>query len=401
LVISKQSFAEFMATEWPEVQLPASEVKMLQQLIVGQTPREAATADGVGYETKRTYLKSICRKLNLSGQTALVSAVLGRLLIVINASEVAADSSRSASATRTFKSKFLPDNARVLQMVDEQGRTHRILDVGALSGQPVLVVLSTIAPYFGDHVATAISRRNLRLLIPLRHGVLDPDTKALAPAEFHAHAIAGLALTKALIAGPDAPVVGLSSGGNYAVRFACEHPELVSELVLASMTFQPPRDGTLFGRFLTDFTRLVSQNATLVGLFVDHLLKLHQNPIRFRRMNDKIFPPDGPDGRAMQVELAQTGALEAYMHYYQNSPVFLKADAHASFYASKAELSSLNCPVHLLHGTANTRDEIQTIRDLVTTLPMAKLTERAGAGQILRGDDLDAVWDILTVGHAQ
>ncbi|MDX8355569.1 alpha/beta hydrolase [Cognatiyoonia sp. IB215182] len=395
LVISKRAFTDFVTDEWPEIQLAASEMRVLQQLIVGQSPRGAAMSDGIGYETKRGYIKAVCQKLNLAGQTELVSAVLGRLLIAINSSIIASDPAPSSTALKIYQGRYLPEDSRVLQMLDEQGRTHRVLDIGALSARPVVVAVSSIPPYWGEHIVSAISKRRLRLLIPLRHGVLDPHARTLTPDAFHEHAIAGLALTKAMLAGKDAPVLGLSSGGNNAIRFANRHPDLVQKLILASMTFQPPRNSTLLARFLSSFSQMVLKNPAVVSIYVDQMLRLHQDPIRFRRMNDRIFPPDSADGRAMQVEFEQPRALEAYMHYYQNSPAFLKMDAHAGFYVTESEFLTLSCHVHVCHGTANSWDEIQSIRRLAKAMPNAELTEIDHAGHILRANNLEKVLDIV------
>lgn len=67
--------------------LTPMELRAVFQLAAGLTPRKAALADNVSYETKRIHLKSASAKMDSGGQTDLVRRVLGQLVHLISVSE--------------------------------------------------------------------------------------------------------------------------------------------------------------------------------------------------------------------------------------------------------------------------------------------------------------------------
>lgn len=392
LVIADAAFDDFVNSEWPDAQVPPAEKRMLRQLLIGQSAVQAAKADAVAYETKRTYIKLVCRRLNVSGQVELVSAVLGRLLIAINATTSEYISNDSPDPLATYKQDFMPSCSRVLQLLDGREEKHKILDIGLQTGRPILFAHPTILPFFSHDLGALLTELNLRLLVPLRPGVFDPHAKILSKRGYITRAVEGLALCKSLLAGGDAPVLGLSTGGTWAVRFAQYYPHLTPKLFLASMTFQAPQDGSLFGRFLSSLSAMVVERPALLSLYVEFMLRRHTTPARFREMNAKVFPPDTVDGQAMAWEFSQRGAIEAYMHFYHSSPAYLKSDGHPDFYVAPHDISDLSSRVHLIHGIENTRDQVSTLQELAAGTSHIRLKELTGAGHVLRGKALDAVW---------
>ncbi|MEP3844283.1 MAG: alpha/beta hydrolase [Paracoccaceae bacterium] len=395
LAIANAAFDGFLDLEWPGAKVPPAEKRMLRQLLIGQLAGQAAQIDAVAYETKRTYVKQLCRRLNVSGQVELVSAVLGRLLIAINAMTADDIPKDNPDPLTIYRRDFMPDCSRVLQLLDGHGERNKILDIGPQTGRPVLFAHPTILPFFSNDIGARLTQLNLRLLLPLRPGAFDPHAKVLPAQEYAKRAVEGLALCKSLLAGRDAPVLGLSTDGSWAVRFAQSHPQLTPKLFLASMTFQAPQDGSLFGQFLSSFSMLVAERPALLNVYVEFMLRRHKTPARFREMNAKVFPPDTVDGQAMAWEFSQRGAIEAYMHFYHASPAYLKSDGHPNFYVAPQDIAALSSSVHLIHGSDNARDDVATLQELAAGNSNIRLKELAGAGHVLRGTTLATVWRVI------
>lgn len=394
IAISLTAFDAFLKSEWPNEPLAPAEKRMLTQLLIGLSPRRAAQEDQISYETKRTYVKQLTNRLNVSGQVELVSSVLGRLLLAIN-QELSDPRENSSKALAKFKRECLPSSARVLNLLGPQDEVLRILHIGPQTGRPVLLAHPTILPFFGPQVSASLNRYNVRLVVPLRPGVLDPGAPALSPATYVERTIDGMAFSKHLLLDEDAPVLGISTGGSWAVRFAQKYPDQVPKLFLASMTFRNPRGLSPLGRFFTSLSVAVVRHPSLVSMYVDFALSRSRDAAKFRRMNERFFPLDTPDGDAMAWELEQHGALQAYMQFYQGSAPFLKSDTNPSFYAKTQDLLEIKCPIHLLHGYENTRDPISMIEDLVAATKNARLSTLLGAGHVLRGRNMDAIWEMI------
>ena len=105
LVVSLSLLSEVVDLFDGERGITRAEKRLLFQLVCGASPREAADADGVSFETKRAQVKSASAKLGCRGQTELVRRIMGQLVHLLNLAN--ADTSMHArqrlSSTSIFR----------------------------------------------------------------------------------------------------------------------------------------------------------------------------------------------------------------------------------------------------------------------------------------------------------
>lgn len=84
LMMTEAIFRDVIDRLNPGVDLTGAEHRVLFQIVAGLTPRAAADADAVSFETKRAHIKTASGKLHCAGQRDLVRKLLGQLVHLLS-----------------------------------------------------------------------------------------------------------------------------------------------------------------------------------------------------------------------------------------------------------------------------------------------------------------------------
>ncbi|MFW5655239.1 MAG: alpha/beta fold hydrolase [Roseicyclus sp.] len=216
-----------------ENRLTRAELRVGFQLLAGLSLREAAQLDRVKVETKRAQIKSVTAKMQCSGQTDLVRLLTGQISVLRS---LADDEARHAAFAEAFVAEHFGEGTRLSVERLPDGRMLRCIEAGAEDGHPVV---ASHGMMFGMLVAGAgalLRGMGLRLLMPIRHGYLDPrpvfDLFGSGRAgNRHACDLAHFIERRRLA---PATILGHSLGAPHALRLAAQAPALVARLIVLS-----------------------------------------------------------------------------------------------------------------------------------------------------------------------
>lgn len=175
LYLSAPQFAELLHKQFQIEKLTTGEASTLIRFSKGEDLRSIAKQDNTTYETRRTQLKTIKRKLNVSTSAQLVSHVVNTISIELTSKLYEALSKTQAG--RNLRSdleliiQHYGNSVRLLETHQNNCPNFLVLDLGPKTGTPVLTFHSVFYPCFPLPFAVKeLYKHNLRMLVPVRPG---------------------------------------------------------------------------------------------------------------------------------------------------------------------------------------------------------------------------------------
>jgi len=211
----------------PDADLSNAELRLLLQILSGLTLRESAKLDGVSYETKRSQFKSLAMRTGFRTQSEVIRVSL--LALTAHALDQAGtQSSENETGTDTdqeFLNFFYPNIFRYHGITMGKKRRLRVIEAGPISGNPIIYVHSQTLPPPSQFNLEWLEENNIRLIIPLRSGLLDPDAERASLTIHRDRATEDLFDTIVLFCGGKCRIIASSTGSAYAINLARQHPE--------------------------------------------------------------------------------------------------------------------------------------------------------------------------------
>lgn len=220
--------------------LTDSETATLVLVARGMSIREIAAIHGTTYETRRSQLKSIQRKLAIGSSKELVYQVnsqIGRrmfadLFEIMRRNQV----NQSDRADLRLIDRHYGPTARVLECSGREQDRLVALEIGPAQGTPVLVFHSIIYPCFPlPRFVQELYRRNLRMIVPARPGYL--GSTLLSGAENGSPPAQVEAIDRLMdlaSAGRDVTVLGLLRGAPFAMQYLAHSRHQIDRAIIAS-----------------------------------------------------------------------------------------------------------------------------------------------------------------------
>ena len=374
-----------------------TELRLVKQLVCGYNLAEAARADDVGHETKRTHYKALARKLGVRSQAELTTRVLSTILIDLPVP--AADTVPGPDDVfDDLMREYVPD-VRTFHLKGSDGRRHRFLDIGPVSGRPVVMVHSQILPDFRAEDIRLLAERGLRIIVPLRYGALSGDVEPMNVKDHLDHACEAIDLARSHFCGEKCDLVANVSGCAYSIEYARRKPARVVSLVMIGACVNPTTDSSAAGRMRAGLLTLARHNWTLYAGAVRFIGRRFRRPEAFRRMMSNLYR-DCPADRAFLA--AEFGNPERRDRARQLFCASLESVKHDFFHQSVPRWDvarGLNLPIHFIHGKLDTVHRIEEVERLASSIPGARLVGLDGAGQLLYHEHfapvinaLDTLW---------
>ena len=216
-----------------EALISKAEKHLIFQLSAGMSLRSAADVDGLKIETKRTQLKSICSKLQCSGQNDLLRHILGQFVYFFSLTNV--ENTRSASLSN-FVDKFLFPDTRIVEQRLSNNRIMRVLERGPTNGKPVLIIHGMLWPLRFMGPAKLLKEKNIRMIVPIRSGYIEEKAYETSGNErgLVEQSIQDIALYQQECLDSKMTILGMSYGGAIALKYASQFPHLISKLFVVS-----------------------------------------------------------------------------------------------------------------------------------------------------------------------
>ncbi|MDB4224899.1 hypothetical protein N9850_14125, partial [Granulosicoccus sp.] len=263
-----QAIINIAADYLRNVSFTPAELRLVAQILSGLQLKTAANEDNVSLETKRSHLKTIMGKLQVSRQQDVIRILLPELMRLTD------PSSWDKEGQLTFNQyarDFLPRKVRCQRISNPHGKTVRVIDYGPVRGKPVLVLHPLIFPDITSEDVEFAHKHNLRIIWPLRPGILEtvPTPKA---AELYAkETLQGIELAWENMCGEPVPLIAMVSSAWHAVSFAKTNPDRVTNITFAATCFSAGKYENNLVYFGSSVIELCSRNVWLMTKTVDFI----------------------------------------------------------------------------------------------------------------------------------
>lgn len=208
--------------------LTLSERILLSHLIAGHDLKTAAERTGARYDTKRKQVQKILQKLGHRSQSDLlrvISISLTARIVEELVSHLPADT-ETALAQSHYGTSLV-----VTKVKSGSSLEVPVWDIGPRDGVPIVYFHSMLAPViFYDRLPEDLNAHNLRLLMVPRH-FMDINEVSNSKAR-QKHIIDAISSALSYLTSRPYICIGDSAGCSWAVQFAFNYPDMVSELHL-------------------------------------------------------------------------------------------------------------------------------------------------------------------------
>ncbi len=358
-----------------------SELRLLKHLICGRSLAEAARADGVSHETRRSQYKSLSRKLAARSQNELANRVLTRLLADDNGAAPPPVDGADDDFIALMR-EFIPA-ARCFQLTSAGGVRHRFVDIGPVSGRPVALVHAQILSDARPADIALLEERDVRLIVPLRNGAMSRAARRLGVAAHLDHACEGIDLVRTHFAGDRLDIMACISGCAYGAEYARRNPDHVRSLVFIGACVRPATSRNVAGRLRSGLFSLAAVNWGLFSSALAFYGRRIRQPETFRRLMYEHYRPCPADLAIVEAEYASGHGGERGRKLFSSSMESMTHDFHHQMAPRWDRLPAGRFPVAFIHGGRDFIHSIGDVRALARSLGGLPVMEIEGAGQLL------------------
>lgn len=362
-------------------EMTAAELRLLKQLICGAGLAEAARADGVSHETRRTQFKSLARKFGARSQAELTSRAIVQLLLETGTARPPA---REGTDDRfiALADEFLP-GARCHELQGADGARHRLIDLGPADGRPVVFLHPQILPDFRPEDLDLLRAHGMRFIVPLRHGAMSVAGPDMSADEHLDHACAGIELARAHFAGGRADLLACLSGAAFGIEYARRHPERVASLAFVGAPAIPAAGSSTTGRLRAGLFRLATYDGALFARVMDFFGRRINQPETFRRLLANYYRPCPADLAIIEAEYAAPHGGERLRKLCAASMRSIRQDFHHQTSLRWQDLPQDRFPVTFIHGAKDNTHPLPAVRALAGELGGHPVHVIPEAGQLL------------------
>ena len=361
--------------------LTRAELAIASQLLCGMTMQEAAESDDLSVETKRSQIKSIMSKLEVTRQIDLIRILLSELLLLV---DVRNWDQVQQNLFNEYVDSFLPDRVRCQRLVDRNGKSVRIVDFGPQRGKPVIVLHSMIFPDITDEDVDFAYENNLRLIWPLRPGLLETTPVPKSVELYSKEILQGIELAWEQFCGEPVPVLAMVSSAWHAVEFAQKHADKVSEITFAATCFSAGKYENNIAYFGSSVAELCSRNTWLMTRTVDFLQKRVDAIEIFEKTITRVFSQSGPDVAVLKREFEAPYYGRRLKMVFVDSPESVKHDYFNQVHFSWSTVSKLTVPVTFIHGEQDSMHKIKDLQRLTAAVGDVRLVAMEETGHLMQ-----------------
>lgn len=363
------------------LKLTPKEIRLTAQILIGLNLQSAANADNVSIETKRSQIKSIINKLNVERQIDVVRILLPELSLL---ADVSAWDSEGQSLFNQYANRYLPDDVRCNRMVDKAGKTVRIIDYGPVRGKPVIILHSMIFPDITNEDVEFALKNNLRLIWPIRPGILESTPIPKSVKHYSRETIEGIDLAWENLCGEPVHVIAMVSSAWHAAKYATTYPRKVSGITFAATCFSAGKYENNLAYFGSSIMELCSRNVWLMTKTVDFIQKNVEDVSTFGNTIKRVFLQSDPDSDVLEREFSSPFYGERIKMVMVRSPESVKHDYFNQIHFSWLSIGTLKIPVKFIHGSQDSIHKISDLKRLIKNIGNASLTVMENTGHIMQ-----------------
>lgn len=347
------------------VSFTPAELRLVAQILSGLQLKTAANEDNVSLETKRSHLKTIMGKLQVSRQQEVIRLLLPELMRLTD------PRSWDKEGQLTFNQyarDFLPKKVRCQRISDPQGKTVRVIDYGPVRGKPVLILHALIFPDITSEDVDFANEHNLRIIWPLRPGILETVPTPKAVELYAKETLQGIELAWENMCGEPVPLIAMVSSAWHAVSFAKTNPDKVTNITFAATCFSAGKYENNLVYFGSSVIELCSRNVWLMTKTVDFIRENVTDIERFKTTIYRIHKNSAPDVQVLDREFTKPNGGARIMMALLESSESVKHDYFSQVNFRWSSVSDLKIPVRFVHGTLDSIHKIKDVKKLISTI---------------------------------
>ncbi len=373
---------------FPDTRLTRSELRVLLQLMIGYSLKEAAQVDNVSYETKRSQLKAVFVKTGTNKQAAITSILLSHILINFGSDYSRDDKDDAHEVFYRYHRECLPAKSRRHVVVNDDGSHIRMLDFGSISGMPVISPHHLGLVYMTDEENELFETLGIRLIVPLRNGALGPLDPLMLTEQHLRHAMDGIRLAQNMFCGGKANILAPLSSCFYALHYAHCYPDAVDNLIFVGASYKTLRKQSSAERFRTYLHGIAMGNRWLMPKFLQYLAQQTENSTLVRTMFDKSYADSPADLKVIEKDFADPRSSHAFELKIRYSLISIQHDLYYQALQDWSQIHDLRAiNIHFIHGVDDRLHPYVGIEQLVNTLANAKAYPIEGAGSFIYHDN--------------
>jgi pimeloyl-ACP methyl ester carboxylesterase/DNA-binding CsgD family transcriptional regulator len=351
LIVSFADFDYLVGQLFPDSGLTATEVRLVMQIVCGYTLREAAVADNVSYETKRTQYKSISSKTGMPRQSDLAVFVTARLSLELRSGFYTA--SRGIQSTFEVHKQVMHPSVQLHVSADSDGAMHRIMDMGPRNGKPYLVLHGTALPMLTDRDSEFLIDNSMRLLWPLRRGLMEPNETVGDIDSFCLLYSRSILMALDVVADPTTPVdvISVGSGCSHAIDLYKSQPQRVKSISFVTACYRPGSEVNAVNRVAQGLDKLAAYSPGMLAIVFKMMRRHLQKESAFAKYMRGVSEGSEPDTRIVEYELSDPDRLRNFQTRILSSVEFFVFDHRTRINTDWACLKDCDSPVTFFHGT--------------------------------------------------
>lgn len=357
--IDHSSVMEILRDVVPDIDLSNAELRLLLQILSGNSLKEAAEKDNVSYETKRSQFKSLSLRTGFRTQ----SEVIRNSLLALNAHvldsvgsthiDEAQEAAKETNDEQAFLNLYYPDIFRFHKISIAAGRVLRVAETGPLSGTPIVFAHSQTLPHPNQLHCEWLKEQNVRLIIPLRDGFLGGRQSAKSTSQHLESGAVDLADAIEFFCGGKAKIVAQSTGVAYAINLAKSRPELISELMLCASAYLGKYDNRLIDGVVKGFMNLAARSNLLLEQIYDRYLGKMSTKDGLRDVLHSAYKNSPNDMEIFNSILSSSLGHSWMSESYRLSRWSVINDVLLGSHNVWADTGNISVPVLFLHGATD------------------------------------------------
>ena len=398
LVVSEILFNEVLGLFNIGRRITTAERHLAFQIVTGQSLREAADSDGLAFETKRAQLKSLCAKMQCSGQSDLLRVIIGQMTYLQSISGVR---NLQSELVEEFVGNYLCPDTRVILQRLPNGRSIHVFEIGPTNGKPILLIHGMLWPLLFQEYYMSLVSHNIRLIVPLRSGYIGnfTDYDIYGHTNMVEQSLEDIALFHHIFLNAAVPVIGHSYGGPIAVRYAAIHPLLVTKLVLVSINTGENNDvnRNFIGRFFGGL-KLMSNKKGVFRYLTWQFKKYYSDEKVVKRVLQKVFRDSEHDMQVLEGVGSKQSTYRWFVEMYQKSIPGIADDFLFVMEEWQESIPRIGGDILFIHGENDPLVDISIIQKCATLGQSAKVRVVPKAGHHLIRSHSKELWDIVCEG---
>ena len=369
----------------PDIELSNAELRLLMQILCGQTLRDAAETDNVSYETKRSQFKSLASRTGFKTQ----SEVIRMSLMALNAhvldsiSHPPAHKPNEINSEQDFLNLFYPGIFRFHKISISAGRTLRVADAGPINGIPVVFAHSQTLPPSNQFQSDWLVKNNIRLLIPFREGFLNKENSTTSIYDHLKHSASELNDTISLFCGGPAHVISNSCGAAYVMELARTNPTVIKRITFSAAAYLGEYNNGLVGSLVSGFKNLANRSSLLLEKIYSRYIRKMSTPVGLRSILRSAYKDSPRDMEIFDSILLHPLGHLWMLESYRLSQTSVTNDVVLSKLDIWKGAANIQLPTVFIHGKSDPINSVKSARKVCQLFNQSEFIELPDDGQSL------------------